>query len=105
MKINILGAEYTITEQSQTENTLLTNCDGYCDWTSKEIVVERDMLGNLKKMDSYKRKVVRHEIVHAFLLESGLADGSEWARSEEMVDWLARQGIALVKAWKEADVL
>ena len=35
------------------------------------------------------RKVLRHEIIHAFLNESGLRENSEWAYNEEMIDWLA----------------
>lgn len=38
---------------------------------------------------------MRHEIVHAYLYESGLAENSlsvaNWATNEEMVDWIARQ--------------
>jgi hypothetical protein len=53
------------------------------------------------------RRVVRHEIVHAFLMESGLDESSNpadaWATNEEMVDWFARQGPKIYKAWKEAD--
>lgn len=105
MKINILGAEYTISELSEKDNVLLKDCDGFCDWTSKEIVVERDMHGNLSNMEAYKRKVIRHEIVHAFLLESGLAACSTWAGEEEMVDWVARQGPALLRAWDKAGAL
>ena len=38
---------------------------------------------------------MRHEIVHAYLFESGLAECSSnitsLAQNEEMVDWIARQ--------------
>lgn len=107
--VNILGTVYTIKEQSENENELLKNCDGYCDWTTKEIVIEREMEGNLADMEVYIRKVTRHEIVHAFLLESGLHESSAsvdgWAWNEEMVDWFARQGQKIYAAWKEADAL
>lgn len=100
--VNILGTEYTIKEQSERENEKLSGCDGYCDWTVKEIVVEREMIGNLGDMEAYIRKVLRHEIVHAFALESGLNESSEWAANEEMVDWIARQGEKIYAAWREA---
>ena len=105
----ILGTKYTIKEQSVTENELLNNCDGYCDWTTKEIVVEREMEGTLGDMEAYIRKVLRHEIIHAFLFESGLAEAScgsdAWAKNEEMVDWFARQGDKICQAWREAGAL
>lgn len=108
-KVNILGAIYTIKEQSESENELLKGCDGYCDWTTKEIVVEREMNGNLADMEVYIRKVLRHEIVHAFLLESGLNECSgytdAWAMNEAMVDWIARMGQKIHDAWKEAGAL
>lgn len=108
-KVNILGTDYTIYEESESENRLLQGCDGYCDWTTKEIVVEREMEGNLGDMNAYVRKVLRHEIVHAFLLESGLhecsGESEAWASNEAMVDWFARQGQKIYAAWREAGAL
>ena len=107
-KINILGSEWTIKEQSETENELLKNCDGYCDWTTKEIVIEREINGTLSDMQQYIKKVTRHEIIHAFLCESGLSECSgeaeAWATNEEMVDWFARQGSKIYAAWVAAGV-
>jgi hypothetical protein len=107
--VHILGSVWSIKEQSVSENELLENCDGYCDWTVKEIVVEREQNGTLGNMETYIRKVLRHEIVHAFLFESGLYEASSsvdaWAKNEEMVDWIARQGQKIYDAWKEAGVL
>lgn len=107
--VNILGTRYRITEQTEEENKLLKNCDGYCDWTTKEIVLEREIKGTLGNMEAYIRKVLRHEIVHAMLMESGLSECSggadAWARSEETVDWIARQGEKLYQAWREAGAL
>lgn len=107
--VHILGAKWTIKEQSVSENELLENCDGYCDWTTRELVVEREQVGSLGDMERYIRKVLRHEIVHAFLFESGLYEAScsadAWAKNEEMVDWIARQGQKIYDAWKEAGAL
>lgn len=107
--VNILGSLWDIKEQSESENELLRDCDGYCDWTTKEIVVERETYGTLKDMQKYINKVIRHEIVHAFLFESGLAECSgeveSLAKSEAMVDWIARQGQKIYKAWEEAGAL
>lgn len=106
MKVNILGSTWTITERSEAEDNRLDNCDGYCDWTTREIVVERELNGTLRDMETYIRKVKRHEIVHAFLLESGLHECSgsteAWAANEVMVDWFARVGPKIYDAWKEA---
>lgn len=109
MRVHILGEAWIIKERSESEDEQLKDCDGYCDWTTREIVVEREITGNLGDMEKYIRKVKRHEIVHAFLCESGLnecAGGAEsWAMNETMVDWFARQGQKIWAAWKEAGAL
>ena len=109
MKINILGSDGTIIERPEAEDKRLDGCDGYCDWTTREIVVEREMQGNLGDMEAYIRKVKRHEIVHAFLEESGLAECSgtsdAWAMNETMVDWIARMGEKIYKAWSDAGAI
>ena len=109
MKINILGPEWPIIERPEAEDKRLDGCDGYCDWTTREIVVEREMQGNLGDMEAYIRKVKRHEIVHAFLEESGLAECSgtsdAWAMNETMVDWIARMGEKIYKAWSDAGAI
>jgi uncharacterized membrane protein len=52
-----------------------------------------------------QKRILRHEIIHAFLFESGLADDSNsadaWAVNEEMVDWFARQAPKIYKVYKE----
>lgn len=107
-KIDILGTEWTIKRQSEAENSLLATRAGYCDWTTRMIFVEYAVHedGSYGDMDKYYRKVLRHEIVHAFLFESGLYENSTsaeyWATNEEMVEWIARQGLKLHKAWTDA---
>ena len=109
ININILGSEWAILERPEAEDKNLENADGYCDWTTRTIIIEREITGTLGDMEAYIRKVKRHEIVHAFLKESGLAECSAtadaWACNEEMVDWLARVGPKIYEAWREADAL
>ena len=107
--LEILGATWTIVERSQNDDELLVHGDGYCDWTARTIVIERETDGNLADMERYIRKVKRHEIVHAFLYECGLAEStlapSAWAMNEEMVDWFARMGERIHKAWESAGAI
>ena len=109
MQINILGSMWSIVERTEAEDTRLEGCDGYADWSKRLIVIEREMQGNLEDMEAYIRKVKRHEIVHAFLEESGLSECSAcaeaWAENEEMVDWIARIGPKIYNAWVEAGAL
>ena len=41
MDVNILGTVYTIVDKSFDEDKILINCDGYCDKTSKQIVISQ----------------------------------------------------------------
>lgn len=112
--INILGTEWIIIFGNENDFPKLQNSDGYTDSSSKEIVVE-DMVKNAedlmakKDLKSYRNQVLRHEIVHAFLCESGL-DGNghateHWEINEEMVDWFAIQSPKIFAIYKELDIL
>lgn len=110
MKISVLGAEYSISLSHYPGDPRLENVDGFCDETVKEAVVETyegddGKPGVKAKLDVQRKKNIRHEIIHAFLFESGLAENSPWAQNEEMVDWIAIQGPKFVKAWQEAGAL
>lgn len=107
MKVNILGTEYEIiTKAKESEYPTLSNCDGYTDSSIKQIVVKKiePDKGSLEDLKMYERKVLRHEIIHAFLYESGL-DGNCWARNEEIVDWIALQSEKMFDIFKKADAL
>ncbi len=106
MKINILGTDYTIEFKSSADDDCLIEADGYCDKTSKRLVVtEKSKTCNLDCFEEYQNKVLRHEIVHAFMFESGLAENWEHkniGHEETVVDWFAIQGPKIYNAWKEA---
>lgn len=106
MTVQILGENYEILYKDEREDERLKDRYAFCDWTTKQIVLDKDMSGSLGNVDEFKKKVLRHEIVHVFLLESGLGEcageSQTWASNEEMVDWFARKGPKIYKAWKEA---
>ena len=80
MKVNILGTDYEIILKNHLEDESFerNKIDGYCNGYTKEIIV-----CDLKTKESWKyetinsikqaqKLILRHEIVHAFLNESGL---------------------------------
>ena len=112
MKINVLGTEYEIMQLSDDEQPYLKECDGFCDRSRKQIVIadlQPDPDTYKVDVEWYRKKVLRHEIIHAFLHESGLEENSNnaemWARNEEMVDWIALQFPKILKIFHEADCL
>ena len=110
MKVNILGSEWKIKFRKSGKDPMLDSRDGYCDRTKKILIIAKDR-GDSGFADyaAYQRSVIRHEIIHAFLIESGL-DGN-WQHSEQfghdetMVDWIAIQFPKLYKAFEVAGVL
>lgn len=105
--VNILGAEYKIIRSDVVQHPKLERAAGYCDFNVHTIVV--DTFPNpdqdaTEDMDAYKKKVLRHELVHAFLRESGLSTNS-WANDEEIVDWIAIQAPKLFKVFNELDLI
>lgn len=94
MKIKILGTNYEIIKNADEKDyPQLKKCDGFTDFSIKRIVVadfDKDE-SSIDDLEWYKNKVLRHEIVHAFIHESGLAENCEWARNEELTDWIAIQ--------------
>ena len=108
--INILGTEYTVSVRSEKDDEVLKKCDGYCDYTTKEIVIrdisedERDP-DDVKDIEVYTRKVLRHEIIHAFFFESGLGVCSSYAYNDELVDWIAYQLPKMAKLFEELQIL
>lgn len=109
--VSILGTIYTIQEQTTEENEHLKDADGYCDRTAKEIVIvdlTREKC-TIKNPEWYRRKLLRHEIIHAFLFESGLGECTNWNDStihnEQMVDWFAIQFPKIQMVFEEVGCL
>ena len=112
--IIIMGELWHIKEGTEEEFPGLIGVDGYTDSSVRTIVIEAAITDNTDPMakanlEEYKKTVIRHEIIHAFLYESGLEgntnDSENWAQNEEMVDWIAIQFPKILKVFKLLDVL
>lgn len=108
--VNILGTKYEVVIQSESENPKLKECDGICEQYSKQIVLndcsttEKNVM-RVDNFDEYKKKVARHEVIHAFFGESGLRNNSDFAENETLVDWFAIQSPKIYKVFAELDIL
>ena len=112
--VNILGTKYTLRKVNLGVDEYIDSkgLGGYCNGVAKEIVIL-----NLKTLPDLanepnevlkrqERETIRHEIIHAFLNESGLGWNTlpidkAWAKNEEMVDWIAIQFPKILKVFKE----
>lgn len=111
--VNVLGTEYKIIFADENEKPRLKTmeCDGYMDQSIKEIVIakfEQDGR-SLEDLNDYTKKVLRHEIIHAFFYESGMWNNSgtseAWGQDETITDWIAIQSPKIFQAFKEAECL
>ena len=110
MKVKILGTEYEIVMDAEEKDyPILKDADGYADFTIKKIVVKKLIQDgeSYEDLELWQRKTLRHEIVHAFLYESGLWQNSfkDWARNEEMTDWIALQFEKMLDVFKEVKAI
>ena len=108
--VEILGTLYTI-HFDVPDGKMPEGADGCMDQSIHQIRIaefESDR-NTIQDMDSYRKKVLRHEIIHAFLYESGRWNNSGstnwWGMDETITDWITIQSPKLFRTFKEADCL
>ena len=102
---NILGTDYVVHFATEEEDPGLKGLNGYCLTIGKKIVIESHPEPDTIN-DTVEKRTLRHELLHAFLYESGLDNEAPWADCEEqLVDWIAIQFPKMVKVMKETNAL
>ena len=110
MKVNILGTEYEVVIDAPDE-MLPPDSDGAMDHSIKRIALAKLEANErtIKDLDAYRKKVLRHEIIHAFLYESGMWNNSGstecWGMDETITDWFAIQSPKRFKVFEKAGCL
>ena len=103
--VNIIGTEYKVIMEPFKDKDI----DVYCDYTSREIRIRDDNVNEVGDFDELMRKQLRHEIIHAFLAESGLQSNYEhhkqFGHEETIVDWFAIQFPKMIKAFESVNAL
>lgn len=108
-RVNVLGTEYEIMFMDPKVDPLLDDVDGYVDRSIKRIIIS-NRPDNCKVVDweAQQKKVIRHEIIHAYFEESGLSVNVEnppVGVPETYVDWFALQSPKIYQTFKELEVL
>lgn len=104
MIVNILGRKYTIefVDLENDETLKEQDLDGYCNCDGAKIVIRN------KENPKHMNVSIRHELIHAFLFESGL--GFNWEHNtacghdETFVDWFAIQYPKIKKVFVELGI-
>lgn len=104
-KANVLGTEYQILVKELKDKDI----DGYTDNTNCSIVIRSDNYYKVGDFVRLQKKQLRHEIIHAFMSESGLQCNwkhiEQFGHDETTVDWFAIQSPKIFKVFQELDLL
>ena len=116
--VNVLGTPYRIKKMAYDAEPAFKkrSIDGYCNGFEHIIVycdLDTDKRWEEETPETRRiceKETIRHELVHAFLNESGLKESTGvsnngWATFEEMVDWIALQAPKMYALFKELDLL
>lgn len=97
MQINILGSQWRVVSRNEKEDERLKGSSGLTDSSCRTIVLTDASPSEytIANPCSDLQRTLRHDIIHAFMFESGLWCNSisteNWSMNEEMVDWFAIQ--------------
>lgn len=109
VKINVLGTTYFVGASRVNKDNNLVNTDAYCDHSTKRIVINNDYIegATIGNPEYYMKKVLRHEVIHAFMYESGLDVCATFddGHFEQMVDWIAIQHEKLHAIYQQLEIL
>lgn len=88
--VNILGTEYIISCETESENPALAGNSGLCEPYSKRIILDTDSSLNgvmlVENFDGYCHRVLRHEAFHALFFEAGW---QKYYLDEDLIEALA----------------
>lgn len=105
IKIDVLGTEYVVKFKELNDEDI----DGFCDNTQKLIVIRSDNENKVGDFKYLQKKQLRHEIIHAFLSESGLQCNwqhiEQFGHDETTIDWFAIQSPKIFRVFAELKLL
>ncbi len=110
-KVKILGEGWKIRVIDYDDDDFMDEeVGGYCDAYTRTITVRNYAQEDMQRdrVEAVMKHILRHELVHAFLGESGLwsnsLDTESWATNEEMVDWCAKNIPKIAEAYRVCGV-
>lgn len=115
IEVNILGSKWLI--KYVDDDPAFEEAEGYCEGNERIIIIQNVSIAekndplaiSISAQYINQKRVLRHEIIHAYLIESGLDSSAlsvdNWATNEEMVDWFARQSPKIFKTFKELKLI
>ena len=109
--LNILGSKWKLKVIPRACDPMFATVDGYTDRSIRTMFVAEDStnaMDDLNDWAEYQKVVKRHEIIHAFLFESGLAQDMyhpAYGHDEAGIDWCSIQFPKMLEVFKKVDAL
>ena len=102
IRVDILGEQYEVLDSTDERFDSL-NAVGLCEWWDKKILIKKDIgkpdENTMLNLTAYRNNIIKHEVIHAFLFESGMVD---YERDELLVEWIARNLDRMIVACGQA---
>ena len=102
----ILGKKWEIIVCSEDKEPRFNDCFGFTDRSVNKIAINGTVEGTIEDKEWFILKVLRHEIVHAFMQQAGLHmcyEESAHKDNEVIVDWFAMQWHDINEVIKDAE--
>lgn len=100
-RIVILGSEWVVEYVEMGDAEM----DGETDYTDRTIRIRTDNVFEVGDFVQLQNKQLRHEVIHAFMAESGLQSNFEhyqkYGHEETTVDWFAIQFPKILRVYTE----
>ena len=109
--LNILGSKWKLKVVPRYADPMFGTVDGFTDRSTRTMYVADDgtnSMDDLKDWYEYQKVVKRHEIIHAFMFESGLAQDMyhpAYGHCEQDIDFFAIQIPKMMEVFEKAEAL
>lgn len=109
--LNILGSKWKLKVVPRHLDPMFATVDGYTDRSTRTMYVADDgtnTMDDLKDWTAYQKVVKRHEIIHAYMFESGLAQDMyhpSYGHCEQDIDFFAIQFPKMLGVFEKAEAL
>lgn len=110
--VNILGATWSVHFENVESNPRYEKHNGWCDNSTKQCHIgfrPKNLMSPENPYEFYN-SIARHEIIHAFLYESGIVNAAiirtnKWCKDEMMIDWMAAQMPKIYEVFKQLNIM
>lgn len=109
---NVLGTDWTLRFEDESCSPRYQEHNGWCDSSTKQchVCYRTQNKMTLENPYDFYNSIARHEVIHAFLYESGIVSAAiirtnKWCKDEMMIDWMATQMPKIYEVFKHLEIM